>query len=87
MLIHSADEFHNIELPQNCMLILFGAEFTLQLTGRSAVAADDGKTACERRRGKQYKRALPRFSDAVMLHAGRKITSKMDSRESSGCFL
>ena len=51
-------------------------EFTLQLTGRSAVAADDGKTACERRKGKQYKRALPQFSGAVMLHAGRKITSK-----------
>ena len=69
------------------MLILFDAEFTLQLTGRSAAAADDGKTACERRRGKQYKRALPQFSDIVMLHAGGKIAYKIDSRESSGCFL
>jgi len=69
------------------MQTLFGAEFTLQLIGRSAVAADDGKTACERRKGKQYKRALPQFSDVVMLHAGGKIAYKMDSRESSGCFL
>ena len=87
MLIHSADGFHDVKLPQNYMLIIFDAEFTLQLTGRSAVAADDGKTACERRRGKQYKRALPQFSDVVMLHAGGKIAYKMDSRESSGCFL
>ena len=57
-------------------MILFGAEFTLQLIGRSAVAADDGKTACECRRGKQYKRALPQFSGVVMLHAGGKIAYK-----------
>ena len=68
-------------------MVYFAGKFTPQLTGRSAAAADDGKTACGRRRGKQYKRALPQFSDAVMLHAGGKITSKMDSRESSGCFL
>ena len=87
VLKHSAEELHDVKLPPDHMLLLFAAEFTPQLISRFAVAADDGKTAYERRKGKQYKRALPQFSEIVMFHVGGKITHKMDSREMSGCFL
>ena len=78
---------HQTKFAPDHPILAWLAELVPQMLARYARASADGKTPYERRKGKHYKRTLPKFSEIIQYLVGGKIRDKLDDRYPVGCFL
>ena len=89
VIVHYASELHNTTFPVSHPVRVWAVQYAGQLLSRGQAAADDGKTAYERRKGKPYKRRLPAFGEIVMFLtvAEGKRRQKFEDRFIPGLFV
>ena len=88
-LVHAAKELHGCDFPLQHSIRVFAIEYAAQLLNRGQKAIKDNRTAYELRKGRPYRRKLPRYSEAVgylKVAQGRR-RMKFEDRWSTGIYL
>ena len=82
-----SEDMHKVKLPTSHPLLIWAIHYASMLVNLFQVGSKDGKTAYERRKGKKYRRKLPRFSEKIMYMLPGKKRQKMDDRYHYGIYL